>query len=125
MFARLLAFFADLPRPARYGVYALAVAIVLYMTLAPSKDVPGSNLVWDKAAHAITWAILAGAGYMLAPKRLRTITIFAVLFGAAIEVAQATLPFGRDGDIFDWLADSLGVATALMVYLVMRRLASR
>jgi len=118
---RLLDLFAGLPRPARLAIYGLAVAIVLYMCLAPNKDVPGSGLIWDKAAHAITWAILAGSGYVLAPRRLRAITVFAVGLGAAIEVAQATMGFGRDGDWKDWAADSLGVAVALGIYLALRR----
>jgi len=119
---RLLDLFAGLPRPARLGIYALAVTIVLYLCLAPSQDVPGSNLVWDKAEHAITWAVLAGAGYVLAPRRLRAITIFAIGFGAAIEVAQATMGFGRDGDWRDLAADTVGVATALGVYLLLHHL---
>ena len=119
---RLLDLFAGLPRPVRLAVYALAVAIVLYMCLAPSKDVPGSDLIWDKAAHAITWAILAGSGYVLAPRRLRAITVFAIALGAAIEIAQANMGFGREGDWRDWAADTLGVAVALAVYALIRRL---
>ena len=122
---RLLDLFAGLPRPARLALYALAVAIVLYMCLAPGKDVPGEGLVWDKAAHAITWAILAGSGYVLAPRRIRAITVFAIGFGAAIEVAQATMGFGRDGDWRDWAADTVGVAVALGTYLAIRRLSGR
>ena len=122
---RLLDLFAGLPRPVRLAIYALAVTIVLYMCLAPSKDVPGEGLVWDKAAHALTWAILAGSGYVLAPRRLRAITVFAIGLGAAIEVAQATMGFGRDGDWRDLAADTIGVTVALGVYLLVRRLLGR
>ena len=122
---RLLDLFAGLPRPARLAIYVLAVAIVLYMCLAPSKDVPGEGLVWDKAAHAVTWAILAGSGYVLAPRRVRAITLFAIGFGAAIEVAQATMGFGRDGDWRDLAADTVGVGVALGLYLLVRRALGR
>ncbi len=113
--------FARLPRPARIGLYVLATAIVLYLCLAPSRDVPGENLIWDKAAHALTWAILTGAGLVLSPRRPRSILAFTLGLGAAIEVLQATMGFGRDGDWRDFAADSVGVATALLCWLPMRR----
>jgi VanZ family protein len=122
---RLLDMFAGLPRPARLAIYALAVAVVLYLCLAPTADVPGSGLIWDKAEHAITWAILAGSGYVLAPRRLRAVTVFAIGLGAAIELAQATMGFGRDGDWRDLAADTVGVAVALGLYLLIRRLLGR
>jgi VanZ family protein len=109
-------------RPLRLAVYALACAILLYLTLAPGKDVPGVGLVWDKAEHAISWAVLTGAGLLLSTKRRWAIGIFAFVFGAAIEVLQATLPFGRDGDVLDLTADTVGIAVAYAVWLVWRRL---
>ena len=119
---KILDYFRALPRPLRLGAYGLAVSIVLYLCLAPTKNVPGADLIWDKAAHAITWAILAGSGYVLTPRRRTSITIFALGLGAAIEVAQSTMGFGRQGDWRDFAADSLGVAAALAAYLLARRI---
>ncbi|HXA38123.1 MAG TPA: VanZ family protein [Phenylobacterium sp.] len=111
-----------LPRPYRLAIFALACVILLYLTLAPGKDVPGVGLVWDKAEHAIAWAVLTGAGLLLSTRRRWAILVFAFVFGAAVEVLQATLPFGRDGDIFDLTADTVGIAAAYVVWRVWRRL---
>jgi VanZ family protein len=111
-----------LPRPLRLALYAIAVLVLAYMTLAPSKDVPGAGLIWDKAEHAIAWAVLTGLGLVLSTKRRWVIPIFAFAFGAAIEVLQAIMPLGRDGDIFDLMADTVGVATAYFLWRVARHL---
>src|ERR1700761_5866126 len=110
------------PRPVRLGVYALACAILLYITLAPGKDVPGVGLVWDKAEHALAWAVLTGAGLLLSTRRRWAIGVFAFAFGAAIEVLQATLPFGRDGEWRDLAADTVGIVVAYAAWGLMRRL---
>ena len=109
------------PRPFRLGLFALACLILMYMTLAPDKDVPGAGLVWDKAEHALAWAVLTGAGLLLSTRRRWAIGVFAVVFGALIEIGQATLPFGRDGDIFDFMADCVGIVVAYLAWFGMRR----
>src|SRR5258707_15621354 len=87
-----------LPRPLRLALYAGAVLVLLYLTLAPTRDVPGVGLVWDKAEHAGAWAVLTLLGMLLSTRRRWAILGFAFVFGAVIEVLQATLPLGRDGD---------------------------
>jgi hypothetical protein len=42
-------------------------------------------------------------------------------FGAAIEVAQGTMGLGRDMDIHDWFADSIGILLALGLLLCVPR----
>lgn len=115
-------FLSHLPRPLRLALYALATGVVLYMCLAPTDDVPGAGLVWDKAEHALTWAILTAAGLVLAPRRPRSIFLFALSLGAGIEILQSIMGFGRDGDWRDLVADSLGVAVVMLVWLALRRL---
>lgn len=114
-------FLSRLPRPVRIGLYALATGVVLYMCLAPTRDVPGASLLWDKAEHAITWAILTGSGLVLSPRRPRAILLFCLGLGAGIEVLQATMGFGRSGDWRDLAADSLGAGLALLVWMSLRR----
>jgi VanZ family protein len=101
----------------RAGLYAAAVGVLLYLCLAPARDLPGEPL-WDKAEHAIAWAVLSGLGLLFWPARPGRIGGFAVAFGAMVEVLQATLPLGRDGDLRDLLADSVGVAAALIVWVL-------
>nr|MEA2798934.1 hypothetical protein [Phenylobacterium sp.] len=100
-----------LPLALRLGLYGVAVAILLYLCLAPSKALPSSNLS-DKWEHTIAWAVLAGVGLVLFPGRPVAIVVFALGFGVLVEVLQAALPFGRDGDWKDWAADCVGVAAA-------------
>ena len=66
-----------LPRPYRLALYALACLILLYLTLAPGKDVPGVGLLWDKAEHALMqaleasgrpWTLNKGEGAFYGPK---------------------------------------------------------
>jgi VanZ family protein len=113
--------FDRLPFAPRLGLYGLAVAILLYLCLAPSRSLPNSHL-WDKAEHAIAWAVLAGVGVALFPQRPVSVVVFALGFGVLVEVLQAILPFGRDGDWKDWIADCVGVAAAMLAYAAIRRL---
>src|ERR1700736_2780856 len=110
-----------LPRRQRLALFALACLILLYLTLAPGKDVPGVGLVWDKAEHAIAWAVLTGAGLLLSTKRRWAIGVFAFVFGALIEVLQANMGWGRDGNMGDLVADSVGIAAAYLAWALMRR----
>ena len=109
---------ARLPRPLRLALYAAASLVLLYMALAPTHDVPGVNLVWDKAEHAISWMVLTLLGLLLSTRRRWAILVFALAFGGLIEVLQATLPFGRDGEWGDFFADTIGVATAYFLWRI-------
>jgi VanZ family protein len=113
--------FDRLPLALRFGLYALASAILLYLCLAPSKALPSVHL-WDKAEHAIAWAVLAGVGLVLFPDEAAAVALFALGFGIAVEVLQGALPFGRDADWKDWIADGVGVAAALLAWAAIRRL---
>lgn len=114
-------FFAFIPRPLRIAVFAAAVAVILYLTLAPSEDVPGGEVLWDKAAHGIAFGGLAVIGLLMSTHR-RWLVVLAVLgLGIGIEFAQALMPFGRDGDWHDALADSIGVLVGLLAWWIARR----
>jgi VanZ family protein len=110
------------PRPVRLGLYALAATILLVMTNAPQAQLPGVPLD-DKLEHAAAWFVLTLAGYVLSPRRRWAIPVFAVLFGMLVEVLQAVLPFGRDAEVADWLADCAGVGLAVLGYVAWRRTA--
>lgn len=103
------------PRPIRLAAYALATAILLYMCFAPSDDLPKVN-IWDKEEHAIAWFVLAATGLILSPRRPRGIALFAFGLGAAVEIAQRLMGFGRDGDWHDVAADSIGIVVAFIGY---------
>jgi VanZ family protein len=115
---------AALPGRLRLAAYGVAVVVLLYLCLAPAKDLPAETL-WDKAEHAIAWFVLAAVGLAFWPARPRRIAGFALAFGALIEILQATLPTGRDGDWRDWIADAVGVAAAVLTWALARGLARR
>lgn len=108
-----------LPLALRLSAYAVALAVLLFLTLAPSEDLPSPS-IWDKAEHAIAWAVLAGLGLAFWPRRPWRIAIFAMFVGVAVELLQSTLPFGRDGDARDLLGDGVGVAAALLAWAGVR-----
>ncbi len=116
----------------RSWIPALAWAlIILVLTLMPAPAVPTSGFLGkyhlDKVVHAILFGVLLflvvrarggvkgdrGSRWM----QLRWQVLLVICFGALTEVLQELLPFGRYGDLWDLLADSLGVSLAA-VYMI-------
>jgi len=106
--------FARLPLALRLTLYGIAVGVLLFMTLAPPNLLPTVN-IWDKAEHAIAWLVLAGLGLVLFPRHVVRIALFSLGVGVLVELLQATPMIARDGDIRDVLADSVGIAAALVI----------
>lgn len=99
----------------------LAVALTLYLCL---RHVDVALPVSDKKQHAFTFGgltLLAAAAY---PYRNVLAEAFALSgFGALIEFIQPY--FGRDKDVKDWIADTIGILIALAVVLIVRKLLLR
>ena len=106
-----------LPRPLRIAAYAAAAGILLYMCLAPSDALPKVQL-WDKEEHAVSWFVLTATGLILSPRRPKAIAAFALGFGIFVEVVQGLMGFGRDADIHDVYADSIGIVAAFIPYFL-------
>lgn len=85
------------------------------MTLAPAEQLPSAFNFWDKAQHALGFAALAFLGLMAYPHRIWRVVLGLVLFGVAIECAQAMTGW-RTGDGQDWLADCVGVGLGYLVW---------
>jgi len=113
--------FSFIPRPLRLGVFLLAVGVILYLTLAPSEDVPGEGFIWDKAAHAIAFGTLVLIGLLFSTRRRWKVVVAVWGLAIGIEFAQALMPFGRQGDWRDALADSVGVVLGLTFWAIARR----
>lgn len=112
------------PRPVRLALYALAVAILLAMCLAPTEDLPDPG-TGDRFEHTAAWFILTLSGLILSPRRILAIPIFALIFGVIVEILQAATPFGRHGDPLDLAADIVGVTLASLLWFGVRRLGPR
>lgn len=105
---------ARLPRLLRVGLFALATAVVLGLCLVPESSLPKIPL-WDKIEHSLAWGTLTVIGVSLSPRRWRGIAAFALGLGVSVEVLQALIPTGRQGDWRDFAADAVGVALALVI----------
>jgi len=110
-----------LPAPARAAIFAAAVALVLYVSLSPAETLPGTSLS-DKVQHALAWGALTGLGLALAPLRWREVAGFCLVLGIGVELAQATMGLGRQGDWRDFVADAAGVLIAIRLGQLVQRL---
>jgi VanZ family protein len=90
-------------------VFVAAVMFTLYAALAPGDDTAGL-IPWDKAKHFIVFYGLTFLASVALP-RSRPWKVGGVLlvFGVAIEILQGLPIVGRDADVFDIVADTLGI----------------
>lgn len=102
-----------------------ALVFTLFSAFAPASHVE-NLLPWDKAQHFLAFYVLSVLGAAAFPKR-SLIVIGSVLsaLGAVIELVQATPLVARDGDFFDWLADTVAIAAALGPVILMHWRARR
>ncbi|WP_033838407.1 VanZ family protein [Mesorhizobium loti] len=69
---------------------------------------------YDKLNHASAFAVLAFLGSLGWPRHKASVIVFLALVGAAIEALQGTSLIQRDLDVFDWVADCVGMACGLL-----------
>lgn len=103
------------PRPVRIGLFALALLVIAWLSLSPIEELPVSVSLWDKAQHAIAYFGLALIGAWAFPDRSGRLAVGLVAFGVGVEILQATMALGRQGDAIDAVANTLGVAVGLAV----------
>jgi hypothetical protein len=110
------------PQLAR-AVYALLLGISLAMFLTPGDDVPQGGPD-DKVVHALIFVALAVAGRWAQVSWL-ALGIGLAAYAAVTEILQATLPINRDGNVPDFLADTIGIGIGLLLSLIAMRLGAR
>ena len=100
--------------------FAFALIIALAVALYPLAGESSGN--GDKAQHfaAFYGLTLLGAAAYRSRGALIWLVIVLSVYGALIEVLQPLPPFGRDRDVFDWVADNIGIATAILPILIAR-----
>lgn len=74
----------------------------------------------DKLYHMIAFAALIFPTALLRPKGCLRFGCLATLYGGIIEAIQPV--FGRSADMFDFLADGLGVTIGIFLGLAARRI---
>lgn len=110
------------PLGRRYAVAAflLCLATVIYLSLAPGALSPAGGLPLDKLQHAVAYFGLTGLGLIAFGAR-PWLLLLILAVGAGMEVAQAQMDFGRQGDVIDLAANLSGEAVALGVWTLWRR----
>lgn len=108
-------------RPVRIAAFGLACTLVVVLSLLPLDKLPEPG-VSDKVEHCAAYAGLALLGAWAFLRRLDRVALGLIGGGISIELLQAAMPFNRQGDVIDALANSLGVALGMMlVLLILRR----
>jgi VanZ family protein len=98
------------PTPqAKHVAFWIGLAAVTVLSLMPTDFLPPPVFsLWDKAQHALGFAVLTALGLLAYPQRPWRMALALLIFGGAIEVAQAATGW-RHGDWFDLFADAVGI----------------
>jgi VanZ family protein len=90
---------------------------VTVLALLPAEQLTLSLFsVWDKAQHALVFAVLSALGFMAFKDRRLIVAIALTCYGILIEFAQMWIGW-RSGEWSDALADGLGI---LVVWALVR-----
>jgi VanZ family protein len=85
------------------------VATVIWLSLAPVEARAAVGGL-DKWGHALAYGVLATWFMGFHPRgRLWRVAGWLFVFGATLEVAQASMRIGRTGELADLLANTLGI----------------
>lgn len=107
---------------------ALWTAMMIALTIPAQADLrAGLSTGTMKLGHTAMffgWTVLVGLYTMVYrgnwSLRLPRLFLATVVFGAAIEILQTALPFGRTGSVIDILWNSAGAAPACVVLWLIR-----
>lgn len=103
---------------------ATVLTVLLALMLGPFQNVEAATRVWDKAAHFVAFGLVLwslGVLFRRLPRMLAA--LLAIAIGGAVEIIQGYT--GRDPSWGDFLADVLGVVTALVLWAAWRRFRPR
>ena len=104
----------------RTATLICAVAVA-WLAFRPAVEVE-AGLPWDKANHAIAFAVLtflAGRGWPRLPPPVLVLIMLAA--GIGVELVQGLPQVGRDADAWDVVADAVGIALGWAVLRAGRR----
>lgn len=106
------------PRLLQAAFWACVLGTV-FLSLVPSELLPQAFNWWDKAQHALGFAVLTGLGLLAYPKTRGWLPWELLLLGACIELAQAASGWRR-GDWLDLLADAVGILVVSAAWYLAR-----
>ncbi|PKP02223.1 MAG: hypothetical protein CVU11_12625 [Bacteroidetes bacterium HGW-Bacteroidetes-6] len=100
----------------RNRLLLLSIIVILVLTLVPGNGNVSVPYL-DKVVHFFLFlALSVNVGYKyLNAKRLTDAMILAIFFGLITEVGQQFIP-GRDMDLYDGIADTIGIIVGYYFY---------
>ena len=105
---------------ARWLLVAGYVGLIFFLSAQPGLKIPGTWEYRDKIAHTteycglgiLVWNAALATWPQASPRRRALLVLFAVsALAACDEKFQSFIP-GRDSDVYDWMADTLGGSLA-------------
>ena len=107
-----------------------ATAFILFLTLAPPSQLGESDLYnYDKLGHFLLfffWTIIFGLFmFSLKNEHASLLFIFFIgsVFGVTVEVMQGIVPFDRNPNLYDAIADIAGSLTAtILLHFVKKKI---
>ena len=101
----------------RLSLFWLCLATVLVLALMPIA--PRTGIGWDKANHALAFAVLLGLGRWSYPGRIVPLLVALLAFGTLIEVLQSLTSY-RTAEWADLLADAVGLGLGWLMTRLLR-----
>ncbi len=96
----------------------VTLIFVMYMSVKPQANMPQINHV-DKIYHILAYMTLGVLALFSAfSRRVYWPVLIVIGFGVGVEVLQGVAAIGRTSSFADVLANSIGAALALMVYVI-------
>jgi VanZ family protein len=101
--------------PLRRAAFWLGVLTVVGLSLVPGDQLPAAFAWWDKAQHAMGFALLTAMGLLAYTRSRWHVPAGLLMLGAFIELAQGASGW-RTGEWRDLLADAVGIVLALLLW---------
>lgn len=102
-------------------VFWFGFITTIVLTLMPSRDIPQTFIFWDKAQHTLAFFLLMLTGSIAYAKKPHWVLIGLVCYGASIEVMQKYFTTTRSGDVYDLVADTVGILLGWLCFLIVRK----
>ncbi len=104
-----------------FWIFWVGFFVTLVVTLMPHHSIPKSVIFWDKLQHFLAFFMLMLTGSMAYSKHSKRIFLALVLYGASIEIMQEYFTKTRNGDVYDIVADTVGIFLGWLVFLIIYR----
>lgn len=99
-----------------WSLGVLIVLAALTVCLLPGKELPHAFELNDKAGHLLGHGLMAVYFAGLVPqRRWWKVFVFLLVFGIVVETAQHYMNLGRQGDVRDVIANSVGALLGLLL----------